>query len=62
MHGWSEAEYVRWLNEHGEKERIRVVEGVVQAWQESRGEGDVEEELVRVLKEVLERTKRGLGE
>lgn len=62
VHGWSEAEYVRWLNEHGEKERIRVVEGVVRTWEDSRMEGAPEEELVRVLKEVLERTKCGLGD
>ncbi|ORY73872.1 Golgi transport complex subunit 5-domain-containing protein [Leucosporidium creatinivorum] len=61
VHGWSEAEYVRWLNEHGEKERIKVVEGVVRKSEEGRESGAEEEELVHVLKEVLERSKRGLG-
>lgn len=30
VRGWSETEYVRWLNEHQEDERIRLVEEVVQ--------------------------------
>lgn len=41
-----------------------MVEGVVRQWEEARGEGGKEEEegepLVKVLREVLERSKRGL--
>lgn len=52
---------MRWLNEHGEKERIKVVEGVVRKWEEGRAEEAGEDDLVRVLTEVLERSKRALG-
>lgn len=54
---------MRWLNEHGEKERIKVVEGVVRKWEEGRAAEahEAEDELVRVLKEVLERSKKGLN-
>lgn len=31
--GWTEGEYVRWLNEHGERERIEVLEGVLSDWE-----------------------------
>ncbi|GAA6033903.1 hypothetical protein JCM8097_000395 [Rhodosporidiobolus ruineniae] len=58
-HGWSEAEYVRWLNEHGEKERIGMVEGVVKRWEELE-DGTEEKEKAReaagLVKAVLERT------
>lgn len=30
VRGWSETEYVRWLNEHQEEERIRLIEEVVE--------------------------------
>jgi hypothetical protein len=49
------------LNEHGEKERIKVVEGVVRKWEEGKAQEAGEDELVQVLKEVLERSKKGLG-
>ncbi|GAA6004235.1 hypothetical protein JCM10207_002497 [Rhodosporidiobolus poonsookiae] len=55
QHGWTEAEYVRWLNEHGERERVGMVEGVVQKWEEAgRVEGS---EAVEIVRKVLERSK-----
>lgn len=66
LHGWTEAEYVRWLNEHGEKERIKVVEGVVRTWEEGvgkSGRSDEEEEegreFVAILRSVLGRAAAG---
>ncbi|KAM0751898.1 hypothetical protein T439DRAFT_325092 [Meredithblackwellia eburnea MCA 4105] len=59
VHGWTEAEYVRWLNEHGEAERMKLVEGVLEKWEkegrvavsdEKRERGDNE---VKLLREVL---------
>ncbi|CEQ40042.1 SPOSA6832_01618, partial [Sporobolomyces salmonicolor] len=65
QHGWSEAEYVRWLNEHGEGERVGMVEDVVKAWEERNGEdaGEGEEkEWVRMVRVVLARAKGARGE
>lgn len=41
LRGWSETEYVRWLNEHQEEERIALVEEVVER---ERGRLEVERE------------------
>lgn len=68
----SEAEYVRWLNEHGERERLGAIDSVVDWWerQQAQGQGQgqasdekVEEEnerMMGLLKVVLERSKKGL--
>lgn len=63
----SEAEYVRWLNEHGERERIKMVEAVVEWWEDSKEkEGRSEEaekegrRMMDTLKIVLERSRKGL--
>ncbi|GAA5877371.1 hypothetical protein JCM8547_003010 [Rhodosporidiobolus lusitaniae] len=53
-HGWTEAEYVRWLNEHGEKERVGMVEGVVRRWEESGKEEG--REAVELIKTILARS------
>ncbi|GAA5983475.1 hypothetical protein JCM11641_005821 [Rhodosporidiobolus odoratus] len=55
QHGWTEAEYVRWLNEHGERERVGMVEGVVSKWEEE-GEREEGREGVELLKIVLGRS------
>ncbi|BGP18331.1 hypothetical protein JCM10213_008504 [Rhodosporidiobolus nylandii] len=55
QHSWSEAEYVRWLNEHGEKDRVGMVEGVVRKWEEA-GEPEEGKEAVGLLRTVLART------
>ncbi|GAA5988884.1 hypothetical protein JCM5350_000996 [Sporobolomyces pararoseus] len=36
FHGWSEFEYVRWLNEHGERDRLGMIKGVLKDWQLKR--------------------------
>lgn len=38
VRGWSETEYVRWLNEHQEEERIRLIEEVVEREREKEKE------------------------
>ncbi|TKA56576.1 hypothetical protein B0A53_01768 [Rhodotorula sp. CCFEE 5036] len=38
VRGWSETEYVRWLNEHQEEERIRLIEEVVEREREKERE------------------------
>ena len=59
-HGWTEGEYVRWLNEHGEDERIKMVEGVLKSYdattkQEENGGED--QSLVEILRTILGRRK-----
>ncbi|KAL8280428.1 hypothetical protein RQP46_007076 [Phenoliferia psychrophenolica] len=62
-HGWTEAEYVRWLNEHGESDRLMLVERALAAWEKDGrdkvGEKDREEgdKSVVVLRTVLEARK-----
>jgi len=56
LHGRTEAEYVRWLNEHREEERIGMVEGVVRRWEEQGKEGgDEAERVAGLVRKVLER-------
>lgn len=51
MHGWSEAEYILWVQKHqDEKEQWALVESAVDD-QTGKDEGD--EEHVRLIKEVL---------
>jgi hypothetical protein len=65
----SEAEYVRWLNEHGERERLGAIEQVVEWFERQRDEPDSttdddaegeSERMMELLKVVLERAKTGL--
>ncbi|BGP41947.1 hypothetical protein JCM10449v2_005944 [Rhodotorula kratochvilovae] len=59
VHGWTEAEYVRWLNEHHEEERMGLIEGVVRRWEERGREGGEEAEKVAgLVRSVLERVQR----
>ena len=66
LHGWAEAEYVRWVNEHTEQEAWTLIEGGLEHWEGvARAEGTVTEgaeeyvELARkVLKDVQEDVKQ----
>lgn len=33
LHGWSESEYVRWLDEHSQDEALTLVDGVLTHWE-----------------------------
>ena len=33
LHGWSEAEYVRWVEEHSEEEALTLIDGVLVHWE-----------------------------
>ncbi|RDX50077.1 hypothetical protein OH76DRAFT_1437882 [Lentinus brumalis] len=57
LHGWAEAEYVRWVEEHSEEEAWTLVEGDVTHWEkitEAEG-GDISEaaEYVQLARTVL---------
>lgn len=57
LHGWSEAEYVRWVDEHSEEESLTLIDGGVTHWEKTDGEGvdDVDVlEYARLARAVLE--------
>ncbi|KAH8093869.1 Golgi transport complex subunit 5-domain-containing protein [Cristinia sonorae] len=57
LHGWGEAEYVRWVNEHTEQEAWSLVEGDLVHWEKINeaegGETKGAEEYVRLARDVL---------
>ena len=57
LHGWAEAEYVRWVNEHTPQEAWTLVEGGLARWEGvARAEGtddDTAEEYVSLARQVL---------
>ncbi|KAF7321504.1 ACT domain-containing protein [Mycena kentingensis (nom. inval.)] len=46
LHGWQEAEYVRWVEEHSEEEALTLVDGGLVHWEKIQ-EGDSEREARR---------------
>lgn len=56
LHGWSEAEYVKWINEHDEAEKVQLIKGVVTDWEETHSDGS-ESEYVNALKEVMSQAR-----
>lgn len=57
VHGWTEGEYVRWLNEHAEEERIKMVEAVVMSWDGGKDGVEDDAALVEIMRTVLARRK-----
>ncbi|KAJ7668407.1 Golgi transport complex subunit 5-domain-containing protein [Mycena polygramma] len=56
LHGWQEAEYVRWVDEHSEEEAWTLIEGGLSHWekiQESENERDSGIEYVELARTVL---------
>ncbi|KAF7362065.1 Conserved oligomeric Golgi complex subunit 5 [Mycena venus] len=56
LHGWQEAEYVRWVDEHSEEEAWTLIEGGLSHWekmQESEGEKGSGLEYVELARRVL---------
>jgi hypothetical protein len=52
VHGWSEAEYIKWINEHDEADQLQLVKGVIVDWEETH-QDDEGSEFVRLLREVM---------
>ncbi|KAJ7502790.1 Golgi transport complex subunit 5-domain-containing protein [Mycena galericulata] len=56
LHGWQEAEYVRWVDEHSEEEAWTLIEGGLLHWEkieESKNERDAGVEYVELARTVL---------
>lgn len=57
LHGWAEAEYVRWVNEHSEQEAWTLVEGDLSHWEkmaEAEGTDSSDaQEYVQLARTVL---------
>lgn len=61
LHGWHEAEYVRWVDEHSEEESWTLIEGGLVHWEKvHEGDDGTEgaEEYVRLARLVLQHAKR----
>jgi hypothetical protein len=61
LHGWHEAEYVRWVDEHSEEESWTLIEGGLTHWEKVHEGGgsdeQVAEEYVRLARAVLKDAK-----
>lgn len=59
MHGWQEAEYVKFVCEHSDAENRRLVEAAVQSWDKDDPQNISEEtrQCIDTLKAVLERDR-----
>lgn len=61
LHGWQEAEYVRWVDEHSEEEAWSLVEGGLSHWEKINesegGEGGPATEYVELARSVLKNAK-----
>lgn len=62
LHGWQEAEYVRWVDEHSEMEAFTLVDTGLSHWEKvTEGEGkDAAEasEYVQLARTVLQQAQR----
>ncbi|KAL5528268.1 hypothetical protein ACEPAF_7404 [Sanghuangporus sanghuang] len=57
LHGWSEAEYVRWVEEHTEEEALTLVDGVLTHWEKvnEAPKDDTSKNFVDLARSVLVR-------
>ncbi|KIJ39463.1 hypothetical protein M422DRAFT_210357 [Sphaerobolus stellatus SS14] len=62
LHGWHEAEYVRWVDEHSEEECLTLIEGGIVHWEKlhETEDDDDAEEFVSLARAVLQNTKRSV--
>lgn len=59
VHGWSEAEYVLWLQKHTGPEIIDLVEKAIEGQIEGDGDASEDEETIKLIREVLVHAKEG---
>ncbi|KAM0790242.1 hypothetical protein ACM66B_005551 [Microbotryomycetes sp. NB124-2] len=69
LKGWTETEYVRWLNEHGELERIELIQEVIDEWdrRDQAGVGDEGDDevvatrrMVKLLNSLVQKSRDAL--
>jgi hypothetical protein len=56
LHGWQEAEYVRWVDEHSPEEALSLIDGSITHWEKrDRKEQDAETavEYISLARAVL---------
>lgn len=59
LHGWQEAEYVRWVDEHAPDEALSLIDGCLTHWEkrdrsaDTNGEGEMSVEYVGLARTVL---------
>lgn len=55
LHGWQEAEYTRWVDEHSEEEARTLVQGGLDHWEKTAEiDGEDAEEYIQLARTVLE--------
>jgi len=57
LHGWQEAEYVRWVEEHSEEEAWTLIEGGLLHWEKIE-ESENGVEYVQLARKVLTETHK----
>jgi hypothetical protein len=61
LHGWQEAEYVRWVDEHSPEEALSLIDGSITHWEKrDRKEQDAETavEYISLARAVLRAVQR----
>ncbi|KAJ7078893.1 Golgi transport complex subunit 5-domain-containing protein [Mycena belliarum] len=58
LHGWQEAEYVRWVDEHSEEESWSLIEGGLAHWEKIEGNRADGVEYVELARTVLQNAVR----
>ena len=57
LHGWSELEYVRWVEEHSQEEALSLIKGVLSHWEKvhesSSAEFDASKEYLSLAQDVI---------
>lgn len=61
LHGWSELEYVRWVDEHSQEEALTLIKGVLSHWEKvkesSSSNFDASKEYLDLAHEVMTLTE-----
>jgi hypothetical protein len=59
LHGWQEAEYVRWVDEHSDKEAWSLIEGGLSHWEKvSEREGRDDKEYIELARKVMQQSRQ----
>ena len=60
LHGWSESEYVRWVDEHSQDEALTLVDGVLTHWEKvndaASADFEASKEFLSLAHQVISRS------